>query len=153
VKHSRCSLSSIVIASKVDYCNVAFAGLARCELDRIQSVLNAAARLTAFARKFDHATPLLANLHWLRVPEHIQYMRSCAPLPQRCSTTVSDIAGSWTWSRVVGCVQRPRLKFWCRPHVVQPSVTAPSLSPVLEPETVYLQICDSSGPFLFLNVI
>jgi len=31
----------------------------------------------------------------------------------------------WTWSRVVGCVQRPWLKFWCQPHVVQPSVTAP----------------------------
>jgi len=36
-------------------------------------VLNAAARLTADARKFDHVTPLLANLHWLRVPECIQY--------------------------------------------------------------------------------
>jgi len=60
------------IASKVDYCNVAFAKLARCELDCIQSVLNAAARLTAGARKFDHVTPLLENLHWLRVPERIQ---------------------------------------------------------------------------------
>jgi len=66
-------LVTSVIASKVDYCNVAFAGLTRCEPDRIQSVLNAAARLTAGARKSDHVTLLLANLHWLRVPEHIQY--------------------------------------------------------------------------------
>jgi len=36
-------------------------------------VLNAAARLTADARKFDRVTPLLVNLHWLRVPERIQY--------------------------------------------------------------------------------
>jgi len=36
-------------------------------------MLNAAARLTADARKFDHVTPLLVNLHWLRVPESIQY--------------------------------------------------------------------------------
>ena len=55
---------------------------------------------------------------------------------------------------LVDCVQRPRLKFWCRSHVVQPSVTAPSLSPVLEPRTVYLQICDSlSRTFSVLNVI
>jgi len=55
------------------YCNVALAGLPQRDLDRIQSVLNAAARLTANARKFDHVTPLLVNLHWLRVPERIQY--------------------------------------------------------------------------------
>jgi len=30
--------------SKLDYCNVAFAGLPRCELDRLQSVINAAER-------------------------------------------------------------------------------------------------------------
>jgi len=56
-------------------CNVALAlaGLPQRELDRIQSMLNAAARLTADARKFDHVTPLLVNLHWLGVPERIQY--------------------------------------------------------------------------------
>ena len=36
-------------------------------------------------------------------------------------------------------------------HVVQPSVTAPSLSQVLEPRTVYLQICDSPGPFILTS--
>jgi len=54
-------------------CNVALAGLPQRDLDRIPSVLNAAARLTADARKFNHVTPLLVNLHWLRVPERIQY--------------------------------------------------------------------------------
>ena len=41
-----------------------------------------AARLTADARKFDHVTPLLVNLHWLRVPERIQY-KLCV-LVHRC---------------------------------------------------------------------
>ena len=54
--------------SKLDYCNVAVAGLPSCYLDRLQSVINAAARLTA-----DHITPLLADLHWLRIPQRIQY--------------------------------------------------------------------------------
>ena len=62
------------ITSRIDYCNVAFAGLPRSTLLRVQSVLNAAARLVCNARKFDHITPLLRDqLHWLRTPERVQY--------------------------------------------------------------------------------
>jgi len=65
--------------SKLDYCNVAFSGLPRCELDRLQSVINAAARLTVGAQHYEHITPLLADLHWLRIPQRIQYkLRICA---------------------------------------------------------------------------
>ena len=42
-------------------------------LDRLQSVMNAAARLTVGAQLHDHITPLLADLHWLRIPQRIQY--------------------------------------------------------------------------------
>ena len=143
------------ITSEVDYCNVAFAKLARCELDRIQSVLNVAARLTAGARKFDNVTPCsrIYTGSVYQSASSTSYAFLCT-----AASMVQNQRPSWfvhcrTWSRVVGCVQRPRQKFWCRPHVVQPSVTAPSLSPILEPGTVCLQICDSSGPFLFLNVI
>jgi len=59
--------------SKLDYCNVALAGLPSCDLDRLQSVINAAARLTVGAQCHDHITPLLADLHWLRIPRRIQY--------------------------------------------------------------------------------
>jgi len=38
------------------YWQVALAGLPQYELDRVQSVVNAAARLTADARKYDHVT-------------------------------------------------------------------------------------------------
>jgi len=40
------------ILSKVDYCNVVLAGLSKRDLDRLQSVINAAARLTTGARTF-----------------------------------------------------------------------------------------------------
>src|SRR6218665_1685511 len=44
-----------------------------CLLDRLQSVLNAAARLI-FNRKYDHITPILRDvLHWLPVPFRIEY--------------------------------------------------------------------------------
>jgi len=70
------------IASKIDNCKVALAGLPQRDFDRIQFVLNTAARLTADARKFDHVTSLLVNLQWLRVPERIQY-KLCV-LVHRC---------------------------------------------------------------------
>jgi len=35
--------------------------------------LNAAARLVYSARKFEHVTPLLRELHWLRMPERITF--------------------------------------------------------------------------------
>ena len=42
-------------------------------LRRLQSVLNAAAWLVFSARKSEHITPLLCELHWLRVPEMIKF--------------------------------------------------------------------------------
>ena len=81
----RKALSTLVtsfITSKMDNCNAPLAGLPQRDLDRIQSMLNATARLTADARKFDHVTPLLVNLHWLRVTERIQY-KLCV-LVHRC---------------------------------------------------------------------
>jgi len=57
-------------------------------LRRFQSVLNAAVRLVFSARKFDHTTPLLCELHWLKVPERVRF-RLCADLPlphQHCAS-------------------------------------------------------------------
>jgi len=48
----------------------------------MQSVLNAAARLIYVRRKYDHVTPLLRELHWLRVPECITFR--LATLAYRC---------------------------------------------------------------------
>ena len=52
------------------------------QLDRLQSVLNAAARLIYRRRKFDHVSPLLKELHWLPVPERITFR--LAVLAYRC---------------------------------------------------------------------
>ena len=52
-------------SSKLDYCN--------SDLVDVQSVFNAAARLVFSARRSEHVTPLLHDLHWLKVPERIQF--------------------------------------------------------------------------------
>jgi len=51
-------------------------------LQRLQSVLNAAAGLVFSARRSEHITLLLRELHWLKVPERIQF-RLCV-LTHRC---------------------------------------------------------------------
>jgi hypothetical protein len=67
------SLVVSLVLTRLDYGSATLAGLPAKQLDRLQSVLNAAARLVFSARKYDHITPLLRELHWLRVPERIQF--------------------------------------------------------------------------------
>jgi len=70
---SLATLMAAFIVSKVDYCNVVLVGLPKRDLDRLQSVINAAARLRTGARRYDYVTLLLKDLHWLWVPERITY--------------------------------------------------------------------------------
>ena len=51
-----------------------------CLAGRLQSVLNAAARLVYSRRTSEHTTPLLRDLHWLHVSERIQF-RLCSGIP------------------------------------------------------------------------
>jgi len=76
----------------MDYCSSVFSGISGQLLQRLQSVFNAAARLVFSARKSEHITPLLRELHWLKVPEIIQF-RLCV-LAYRClaSTAPSYLA-------------------------------------------------------------
>jgi hypothetical protein len=73
---SRSVLQTLVVSlvlCRLDYGNATLTGLPRHLIDRLQSVLHAAARLIFAKRKHEHVTPLLRDLHWLRVPERIEY--------------------------------------------------------------------------------
>ena len=48
-------------------------GLPDNVLCKLQSVLNAAARLVSGTSKFDHITPVLKDLHWLPIKQRIKY--------------------------------------------------------------------------------
>jgi len=66
-------INSFVI-SRVDYCNGLLAGTTKGHLRRLQSILNASARLLLGGNKCDHVTPLLRdNLHWLRFEQRVLY--------------------------------------------------------------------------------
>jgi len=81
-RHALMTLVRALIVSKVDYCNSVFAGIPSQLQDRLQPVLNATARLVFSARRSESITPLLRELHWLRVPERVTF-RLCV-LAYRC---------------------------------------------------------------------
>ena len=62
-----------LVHSRLDYGNGVLVGLPAHLMRRLQSVLNAAARLIYRLRTRDHITDALISLHWLRVPERIQF--------------------------------------------------------------------------------
>ena len=63
------------VSSHLDYCNALLFGLptGKCQLDRVQKVQNAAARVIFQMAKFDHITPALIDLHWLPVTYRVQF--------------------------------------------------------------------------------
>jgi len=62
-----------LVHSRMDYGNGVLVGLPAYLTRRLQSILNAAARLIYRLRTLDHITDALISLNWLRVPERIQY--------------------------------------------------------------------------------
>ena len=61
------------IYSRLDYGNALLFGLSTKELNRLQVIQNAAARLISGAKKHDHITPVLKSLHWLPIKARIEY--------------------------------------------------------------------------------
>jgi len=64
-------LCSLLVITKLDFGGSTLTGVSGSLMQRLQSVLNAAARLVFSARRSEHTTPLLRELHWLKVPERI----------------------------------------------------------------------------------
>jgi len=61
------------ISCRLDYCNALLYGIADGQLQRLQSVQNAAARLVTGTRRTDHITPVLQSLHWLPVRQRVTF--------------------------------------------------------------------------------
>ena len=70
--------------------NATLVGLPAYQVNRLQSVLNAAARLVLSRSKCDHVTPLLLELHWLRIEQRIEFKLSV--LVFRCLNGLAPVS-------------------------------------------------------------
>ena len=59
--------------SRLDYGNFVLVGLLAYLQRRLQSVLNAAARLLFCLSHYDHVSDALATLHWLHLPQRVDF--------------------------------------------------------------------------------
>ena len=76
-QHALLTLIRTLVTTKLDQCNSVLVGTSVY----LQSVLNAAARLVYSRRTSEHITPLLWELHWLCIPERIQFRLVCSGVP------------------------------------------------------------------------
>ena len=66
-------MGSSMVGSRLDYCNSLLYGTSNANIDKLQRVQNSLARVVKLRGKFDHATSILAELHWLKIRYRIQY--------------------------------------------------------------------------------
>ena len=67
------TLVHALVTFRLDYCNSLLYGLPDYLIQRLQYVMNAAAKVITCNQKFDHVTPLLIELHWLPVCHRIVF--------------------------------------------------------------------------------
>jgi len=67
------TLLRALVITKLDFCCSTLAGVSGTLLQRLQSVLNAAAQLVYSTMRLEHTPPLLRQLHSLKVPERIKF--------------------------------------------------------------------------------
>ena len=96
------SLVVSLVHSRLDYGNFVLVGLPAYQQRRLTSVLHAAARLVYRLRRYDHITDALATLHWLRLPERVDFkvavtayrvLHGLAPPYLSHLTRVADLPG------------------------------------------------------------
>ena len=98
------TLICALVLSRLDYCNALLAGCPDYLIEKIQKVQNSAARLVFKAKKRDHVTPLLKDLHWLPIQQRIKYKLSTLCFNYFSATApayISDLLTPYAPSRLL----------------------------------------------------
>jgi hypothetical protein len=67
------TIATSIVHAKLDYCNSLFINIDITQINRLQAIQNALARAVTQTPKHYHITPVLKSLHWLKIPERIEY--------------------------------------------------------------------------------
>jgi hypothetical protein len=67
------TIATALVHSKLDYCNSLYHNLPAYEIQRLQYIQNSLARAVCRKSKYDHISPTLKALHWLKIAERIEY--------------------------------------------------------------------------------
>jgi len=145
---SRSVLQSLVVSlvlSRVIYGNATLVGVPLYQLKRLQSVMNSAAQLVFSSSKFDHITPLLRRLHWLKSQNGFSTSspRSGFQMLQLRRTWSMNYSRPRTLGLDLAYYQRRRYQCLSAVHGCQPSLIELFQSPLLVPGTV---CCAASRP-------
>ena len=62
-----------IVSSRLDYCNSVLYGTSATNIRKLQHVQNHLARVVSGAKRRDHITPILQDLHWLPIEYRIRY--------------------------------------------------------------------------------
>jgi len=111
-----------LVHSSLDYGNFVFVGLPAYLQRRLQTVLNAAARLVFRLRRYEHVSDALAILHWLRLPERVNFKQALTAnrvlSVERYGATISESTRSVPVSSLPGR-RHLRSSFTLQLHVPQ----------------------------------
>ena len=70
-------LVNSLVTSRIDYCNSLLVGTAKYNLNKLQKLQNMSCRVIKCLKKYDHISEQLAELHWLRIPERVDFKLAC----------------------------------------------------------------------------
>jgi len=118
-----------LVLSRLDFGNAVLVGIPVYLVHRLQSVLNAPARLIYRLKRSDHYWRL-GSLHWLRVSERIQYKVAVLTYKVVHDTAPRSLDHSVEWLiyLVVGHYVLPApVAWWCRRSGCLRSVVGPSM--------------------------
>src|SRR6218665_1709422 len=67
------TIATSIVHAKLDYCNSFFLNIDLTQINRLQAIQNALARAVTKTPKHHHIIYVLKKLHWLKIPERIEY--------------------------------------------------------------------------------
>ena len=114
------TLVNSLVLSRLDYCISALGGIPSSQLQRLQAVLHASARMVFGATRFSAVTPLLRELQWLSVRARISFRQAVLVHHCRQGTAPSYLSSQLNF--VSDQASRSKLRSARTPSVAVPFV-------------------------------